>query len=93
MGLSKKLRLKPDAIPTLFPRAGAGTSSDSNSARKRESEAGDSTNVHVKRARTAFEKRERARVSEGYTSCGKILTWIQPFQLFKKLSKAKLVLL
>ena len=58
VGLSKE----PDAIPTLFPRAGAGSWCSSNSSillgRERVKQVIALVH-HVKRARTAFQKRER----------------------------------
>ena len=65
-GLAKKKRLKPDAVPTIFHRPAAGTTSLSDlqegtsmGHKRSRIEEGEST---VKKKKAAFEKRERARV-------------------------------
>ena len=77
MGLEKrKKKLKPDAVPTLFdrPSVAGGTEEASASSRKRQRSITLSTlspsnlaTCKPKKARVAFEKRERARVSQSVT--------------------------
>ena len=74
MGLEKrKKKLKPDTVPTLFdrPSVAGGTEEASASSRKRQRSITLSTpspsnlaTCKPKKARVAFEKRERARVSQ-----------------------------
>ena len=67
-GISKKRRLKPDAVPTIFKRqssVGSG-SEDQRVPRKRSADPLAATSS--KRARGAAEKRERIRVSSSYFS-------------------------
>ena len=74
MGLEKrKKKLKPDAVPTLFdrPSVAGGTEEASASSRKRQRSITLSTpspsnlvTCKPKKTRVAFEKRERARVSQ-----------------------------
>ena len=63
-GLSKRRRLKPDAIPTIFHRPSGETASTSYAIRKRPRDADTPTTSSIKRPRSAVEKRERARVSD-----------------------------
>lgn len=67
-GISKKRRLKPDAVPTIFQRqssVGSGAE-DQRVLRKRSADPLAATSS--KRARGAVEKRERIRVSSSYFS-------------------------
>ena len=67
-GISKKRRLKSDAVPTIFKRqssVGSG-SEDQRVPRKRSADPLAATSS--KRARGAVEKRERIRVSSSYFS-------------------------
>lgn len=61
-GLSKRRRLKADAIPTIFHRPSAELPSTSGASRKRLRDA-DTPTISSKRPCGAVEKRERARVS------------------------------
>lgn len=72
MGIQKRRRLKPDAVPTLFDRPtiqlpsasqSQSETDPSESSRKRASTASSSLAGTTKKARTAYEKRERSRVS------------------------------
>ena len=70
MGIQKRRRLKPDAVPTLFDRPAIQLPSQSQSecdpsgsSRKRASAASSSlAGATTKKPRTAYEKRERSRV-------------------------------
>ena len=61
-GITKRKRLKPDAVPTVFHRPGRGDLQEGPSVgHKRAAEAGDES-IQLEKKRPAFEKRERARV-------------------------------
>lgn len=68
-GMKKRRRLKPDAIPTIFPRpstsdARASEAKESSSSRRKRSAGGDGgSGTTSKRRRGAAEKRERQEVS------------------------------
>ena len=70
MGLKKRKRLKPDALPTLFarhvPTSGPGSSSAPVSTARKREPASSSTvcTGGPPKKRMAFEKRERLRVSQ-----------------------------
>ena len=76
MGIQKRRRLKPDAVPSLFDRPGiqlpsASTQSEagpSRSSRKRASVSSSSLadTTPSKKSRTAYEKREREIKSKQY---------------------------
>ena len=67
-GIQKRRHIKPDAIPTIFNRPAAATTANRGNLQegpslvghKRSAVTGDESIVEKK---TAFEKRERARVS------------------------------
>jgi len=70
MGLTKRRRLKPDAVPTVFERQAPlhsrPSSSGARSSRKRATTTPGTTGIgsgtQVKKSRQAYEKRERSRV-------------------------------
>ena len=71
MGLQKRRRLKPDAVPTLFTRpevplpSAMSEPGPSRLSRKRAPVSSSSiADTAAKKSRTAYEKRERARVSK-----------------------------
>ena len=73
MGIQKRKRLKDDAIPTLFERPGAGArishlceaGPSGTLSRKRPSSSSSLADAGTsKKTRTAYEKRERSRVSQ-----------------------------
>lgn len=70
MGLQKRKRLKGDAVPTLFERPGAGShlseaGPSGTLSRKRPSSSSSLADTgSLKKKRTAYEKRERCRVSQ-----------------------------
>ena len=71
MGIQKRRRLKPDAVPTVFDRPAIQLPSSaqpepgpSRVSRKRSSTGSSSfADTTTKKIRTAYEKRERSRVS------------------------------
>ena len=69
MGIAKRKRLRPNAIPTIFERPRLTTETESRSTPSRKRVGGSatpgtstSTSLMVKKPRTAYEKRERYRV-------------------------------
>lgn len=73
-GMEKRKRLKVDAVPTLFERPSTGEECGSSVSATRKRKApvaavtesvwvGSSQHAKVKRSRSAYEKRERSRVS------------------------------
>ena len=74
MGMQKRIRLKDDAIPTLFERPGSQMSHLSDAgpsgtlSRKRASSSSSLADAGTsKKIRTAYEKRQRCRVSQFYS--------------------------
>ena len=71
-GMKKRRRLKPDAVPTIFPKpstSGAHASEakkSSFSRRKRTAVSGEGSDTTSKRRSGAAEKRERKEVSCNY---------------------------
>ena len=62
-GIAKRKRLKPDAVPTIFDRPGRHVDLQGSSSvgHKRAAVAEDES-IPLEKKKTAFEKRERARV-------------------------------
>ena len=72
MGIAKRQRLKPDAVPTLFerqaPQSAAGSGPHVSRKRSAATTTPETTRIsgtaQVKKLRQAFEKRERSRVRQ-----------------------------